>query len=110
MHANRDVGRAQEKLHRAREAMRQALDSVRHFSVELRTTMRPDELEQTLTGYVAANAESNVLTSVKVTGDTAMLSGEVCEEVSNLCHVAGGDPQRAGALRHHPAGGNRRNQ
>jgi signal transduction histidine kinase len=81
MHASRDIARAKEKLHRAREAMRQALDNVRHFSVELRTTVRPDELEQALTEYLAANAESNVLTSVTVTGDTAMLPGEVCEEV-----------------------------
>ncbi len=81
VHASRDVAQAQEKLHRAREAMRQALDSVRHFSVELRTTVRPDELEQALTEYLAVNAESNVLTSVKVTGDTTMLPGEACGEV-----------------------------
>ncbi len=81
VHASRDVAQAQEKLHRARKAMQQALDSVRHFSVELRTTVRPDELEQALTEYLAANAESNVLTSAKVTGDTAMLPGEACGEV-----------------------------
>jgi signal transduction histidine kinase len=81
VHARRDVAQAQEKLHRAQEAMRQALDSVRHLSVELRTTVRPDELEQALTEYLVANAESNVLTSVKATGDTAMLPGQVCEEV-----------------------------
>ncbi len=81
VHASQDVPRAQEKLHRAREAMRQALDSVRHFSVELRMTVRPDEIEQALREYLAANAEGNLLTSVKVTGDTAMLPGEVCEEV-----------------------------
>ncbi len=61
--------------------MRQALDRVRHFSVELRTTVRPDELERALTEYLAANAERNFRTSVKVTGDTVMLPGQVCEEV-----------------------------
>lgn len=81
VHASRDVAQAGEKLYRAREAMRQALDSVRRFCVELRTTVRPDGLEQALTEYLAANAESNVLTSVKVTGDTTMLPEEVCEEV-----------------------------
>jgi len=82
MYACRDVARAQEKLHRAREAMRQALDSVRQFSAELRTTVRPpEELEQALTEYLAVNADGNVLTSVEVTGDTAMLPREVCEEV-----------------------------
>jgi signal transduction histidine kinase len=81
VHASRDVARAQEKLHRAREAMRQALDSVRQFSAELRTTVRPDDLEQALAEYLAANADGNVLTSVKVTGDTAMLPREVSEEV-----------------------------
>ncbi|MGH3695610.1 MAG: sensor histidine kinase [Pseudonocardiaceae bacterium] len=82
VHAGRDAAQAQEKLHRAQEAMRHALDSVRHFSAELRTTVvRPDELEQALTEYLAANAESNVLTSVKVTGDTTMLPREVCGEV-----------------------------
>ena len=81
VHASRDVVQAQEKLHRARKAMRQALDSVRHFSVELRTTVRPDELEQAITEYLAANADRNFRTSVKVTGDTAMLPRQVCEEV-----------------------------
>ncbi|MGH3824240.1 MAG: sensor histidine kinase [Pseudonocardiaceae bacterium] len=81
VHASRDVAQAQEKLHRAREAMQQALDGVRHFSAELHTTVRPDGLKQALTEYLATNAESNVLTSVKITGDTAMLPGEVCEEV-----------------------------
>lgn len=81
VHASRDVARAQAKLHLAREAMRQALDSVRHFAAELRTTMQPDELEQALREYLAANAESNVVTSVNVTGDIAMLPGVVCGEV-----------------------------
>ncbi len=81
VHARRDAALAQEKLHRAREAMRQALDSVRRFSAELRITVRPDELEQALTEYLAANAESNVLTSVKITGSSATLPGEVCGEV-----------------------------
>lgn len=81
VHLSRDAPRAQEKLRRAQEAMRQVLDSVRHFSVELRTTVRPDGLEQALTEYLAANAESSILTSVEVTGDTAMLPQELCEEV-----------------------------
>ena len=81
VHAGRDAAQAQDKLHRAQEAMRHALDSVRHFSGELRTTVQPDELEQALTKYLAANAESSVLTSVKVTGSTTMLPGEVCGEV-----------------------------
>jgi signal transduction histidine kinase len=81
VHASKDVARAQEKLHRAREAMRQALDSIRHFSATLRTTVRPEELEQALREYLQANAEGNVLTSVEVTGDTAMLPREVCAEV-----------------------------
>jgi signal transduction histidine kinase len=81
LHAEQDAPRAQEKLHRAREAMRQALDSVRHFSAELRMPVQPDEIKQALTEYLAANAESNVLTSVEVTGDTTMLPEEVCEEV-----------------------------
>lgn len=81
VHASRDVALATEKLHRAREAMQQALDSVRHFSTELRTTMRPKELEQALTEYLAANAEGSVITNVKVTGDIEMLPREVCEEV-----------------------------
>lgn len=81
VHAGRDVTRAQEKLNRAREAMQQALDSIRHFSAELRTTVQPEELGQALTEYLAANAECSVMTSVKVTGDIAMLPEEVCEEV-----------------------------
>ncbi|MGH3428334.1 MAG: sensor histidine kinase [Mycobacteriales bacterium] len=81
VHAGRDVARAQEKLHRAREAMRLALDSVRHSSSELRTTVRPEELAQVLKEYLAANADSNVLTSVEVTGDTAILPREMCVEV-----------------------------
>jgi signal transduction histidine kinase len=81
MHANRDIAQAQKKLRRAREAMQHALDSVRYFSAELHTAVRPGGLEQALTEYLAANAEGNVLTSVKVTGDTAMLPEEVCEEV-----------------------------
>ncbi len=82
VYASRDAARAQEKLRRAREAMRQALDSVRQFSAELRTMMRPDELEQALTEYLATNADDgNVLTSVEVTGDTAILPREVCDEV-----------------------------
>jgi signal transduction histidine kinase len=81
MYYSRDAARAQEKLHRAREAMRQALDSVRHFSAELRATVGPGELEQALTEYLASNADGNVLTSVEVTGDTATLPREVREEV-----------------------------
>ena len=81
VHAGHDVARAQEKLHRAKDAMRQAMDSIRRFSLELRTTVRPDELEQALTDYLAANAASTVLTNIKVTGDTAILPGEICEEV-----------------------------
>jgi signal transduction histidine kinase len=81
VHASRDAARAQEKLHRAREAMRQALDSVRQFSAGLRITVQPEEFEQALTEYLAANADGNVLTNVKVTGDIAMLPREVCEEV-----------------------------
>jgi signal transduction histidine kinase len=81
VHSSRDHAWAQEKLHRAREAMREALDSVRHFSAELHMTVRPGELEQTLREYLAANVDDNVLTSLEVTGDTAMLPQEVCEEV-----------------------------
>ncbi|MGH3932779.1 MAG: sensor histidine kinase [Pseudonocardiaceae bacterium] len=81
VHAGRDVALAQEKLQRAQEAMRQALDSIRDFSIELRTTVRSDQLEQALTDYLTTNAGSNVLTRVSVTGDIAMLPGEVCEEV-----------------------------
>ncbi len=81
VHASRDAAHAQEKLHRAQEAMRHALDSVRHFSAELHATVRPGELEQALTEYLAANAESNIRTSVMVTGDTAMLPGDMCGEV-----------------------------
>lgn len=81
VHASRDTAQAQEKLDRARDAMRQALNSVRHFFGELRRTVRPGELEQALTDYLASNAESSVLTNVKVTGDTATLPRDVCEEV-----------------------------
>lgn len=81
VHASRDIARAQDKLHRARDAMRQAMHSIRHFSLELRTTLRSNELESALAEYLAANTESDVLTSVKVTGDPAMLSREICEEV-----------------------------
>ena len=81
VHASRDAARAQEKLHRAREALRQALDSVRQFSAELRTMVRPEEFEQALTEYLETNADGNVLTSVEVTGDIAMLPREVCEQV-----------------------------
>lgn len=81
VHASHDVARAQDKLHRAKQAMRQALDSVRYFSAELHTTIRPDKLREAITQYLAANAESNILTTVKVTGDTATLPEEVCSEV-----------------------------
>lgn len=81
VHAGRDPAQAQEKLDRTREAMRQALDDVRRCSAELHTTVRPDRLEQALTEYLAANAASNVLTSVKATGDTATLPEHVREEV-----------------------------
>lgn len=81
VHAGRDPAQAQEKLDRAREAMGQALDSVRHFFGELRRTVRPGELGQALTGYLAANADSSVVTNLKVTGDTSMLPRDVCEEV-----------------------------
>lgn len=81
VYAGEDVARAQEKLHHAREAMRQVLDSVRQFSAELRITTQPGELEGALTEYLAANADNNVLTSLAVTGDTAMLPREVCEQV-----------------------------
>lgn len=81
VHAGRDVTRAQDKLRRARDAMRQAMDSVRSLSLELRATLRPDELESALVEYLVTNADSKVLTSVGVTGDTEMLPAEVCEEV-----------------------------
>jgi signal transduction histidine kinase len=81
VHAGRDEAQAQEKLDRAREAMGQALDSVRHFFGELRRTARPGELGQALTEYLTANTDSGVLTSFKVTGDTSMLPRDVCEEV-----------------------------
>ena len=81
VHAGQDVVRAQEKLYRAKEAMRQAMDSIRHFSLDLRTTVGSDELESALMDYLAANATSNVRTSVRVTGNIAMLPGEICEEV-----------------------------
>lgn len=81
VHAGRDEERAMEKLQRAKEAMRQALDSVRHLSAELHTTVRPDELEQALTDYLAANAECNILTSITVTGDTMILPRDVCGEL-----------------------------
>lgn len=81
MHASQDTTRAQEKLHRAREAMRQALDSVRYFSAELRTTARPGELKGSLTEYLASTADDTVLTNLAVTGDTAMLPQPVCEQV-----------------------------
>lgn len=81
VHAGRDLTRARDKLRYARDAMRQAMDSIRCFSLELRTTLRPDELENALTDYLVANAQSGILTSVRVTGDTAMLPTEVCEEV-----------------------------
>jgi two-component sensor histidine kinase len=81
VYASRDVARAQEKFHRAQEAMQQALDTVRQFSSELRTAARPGELKRALTEYLAANADDNVLTSLTVTGDTTTLPQEVCEQV-----------------------------
>jgi signal transduction histidine kinase len=69
--ASLNAGQAQEKLDRAREAMEQVLDSVRHLSGELRRGTRPDRLELALTEYLAANAGSNIMTNVKVAGDTA---------------------------------------
>lgn len=80
LHAGRDAAQAQQKLDRAREAMAQALESIRYFFGELRRSMRPDELEEALTEYLAANAGS-VVTNVKVTGDTTMLPAHMCEEV-----------------------------
>jgi signal transduction histidine kinase len=81
VYASQDMTRAQEKLHRAREAMQQALDSVRQLSAELRTTARPGELKPALMEYLAANVDDNVQTSLVITGDTAMLPQEVCEQV-----------------------------
>ncbi|MGH3672818.1 MAG: sensor histidine kinase, partial [Pseudonocardiaceae bacterium] len=81
LHASRDSVQAQEKLDRAREAMGQALESVRDFIGELRRTVRPDELEQALTEYLVTNSESGILTSVEVVGDPSMLPIDVCEEV-----------------------------
>lgn len=81
VHVGRDTDQAQEKLLRAREAMEHALDSVRNFLGELRSTVRPDELEQALAKYLAANAGNGILTSIKASGDTALLPADVCEEV-----------------------------
>lgn len=81
MHEGRDEARARTKLHAAGEAMREAMDSIRRFCIELRTTPRPDELEGALAKYLAANAESTVVTSVRVAGDTTLLPLDVCEEV-----------------------------
>lgn len=81
LHAPADAAHAQEKLDRARDAMAQALDSVRHFFGELRSTVRPDELEQALTDYLAANAGSDVLSTVKVSGEIATLPADICEEL-----------------------------
>lgn len=81
VYASRDPARAQEKLHRAQQAMKQALDSVRHYAAELRTTVRPDRLQKILTEYLTANAESHVVTSVSITGDLALLPEDLCEEI-----------------------------
>lgn len=81
VYASQDQDQAQEKLHRARQAMQQALDSVRHFAAELRITVRPDRLQEILIEYLTANAESHVSTSVTVIGDPALLPEDVCGEI-----------------------------
>lgn len=81
VYADQDQDQAKEKLNRARQAMEQALDSVRHFAAELRITVRPDRLQEILTEYLTANAESHILTSVTVTGDFARLPEDVCGEI-----------------------------
>jgi signal transduction histidine kinase len=81
VHSSGDTVQAQEKLDRAREAMGQALESVRDFIGELRRTVRPDELEHALTEYLVTNADSGVLTNVEVVGDPSMLPPDVCEEL-----------------------------
>lgn len=81
VYADRDVARAQDRLRRARDAVRQAMDIIQRFSLELRTTLRPDGLENAITDYLAANASNEVVTNVKVDGDTATVPVEICEEV-----------------------------
>ena len=81
VHSSRDTVQAQEKLDRAREAMGQALESVRDFIGELRRTVRPDELEQALTEYLVTNADSGTLTNIEVIGDPSILPADVCEEL-----------------------------
>jgi signal transduction histidine kinase len=81
VYASQEPARAQEKLHHAQQAMKQALDTVREFAAELRIAVRPDRLQEMLTKYLTTNTENHVKTSVTVIGDPTVLPKDLCEEI-----------------------------
>jgi len=73
--------RAREKFEAAEAALREALQTIRQLSAELRESVGSQGLEQALLRYLRANVPREVEVDFSVVGDTSSLTREVSEEV-----------------------------
>ena len=81
IYLTRDPDRAREKMAEAEDALREALQTIRELSAELRASVGPRGLEAALRRYLQANVPPEVEVSFTARGDTTRLPREVSEEL-----------------------------
>lgn len=75
-----DPDRAAEKLAAAREALREALGTIRSLSAESRASVGPDGLEQALARYLC-NVPDSIQATISTSGDLTLLPQAHSEEL-----------------------------
>lgn len=80
-HVREDPTHALDQLHGAVSMVRQALDTVRALSLDLRSSNVDGGLEPALTKYLKAVGTRNVRWTVQVTGCEARLAGDIRDEL-----------------------------
>jgi signal transduction histidine kinase len=81
VYAAREPERARQKFEAAEDALREALQTIRQLSAELRESVGSRGLEEALQRYLRANVRPEVDVSFSSEGDTSTLTGEVREEL-----------------------------
>ncbi len=80
--------------------MRQVVQTLQQFSVELRRTVEAGGLERALRAYLAANVEPGVTTAVRPRGRLDALPADVSEEVYLIMREAARNAVRHGDPSH----------
>jgi signal transduction histidine kinase len=81
IYSGRETDRAAQKFQAAEDALREALQTIRQLSTELRGSACAQGLEHALRRYLQLNVPADMQVRFSAEGDTSMLMDEVCEEL-----------------------------